>query len=124
MSKFRVFYIISLVILVGLLVFTVFRPLAAGGEYTEVQLGGLLQAEDEWVVQFDIINHEGEDKKYTINVLIDGEIDSRNCTIQDRSTSTYIYHMYPEKINDKRVTFTIYKQGEETPFEQMTYYLR
>ncbi len=124
MSKFRVFYIISLVILGLLLVFTVFRPLATGEEYTEVQLGGLLQAEDEWVIQFDLINHEGEDKKYTINILIDGELISRDFLVRDGNVFTYIHHVYPERMNERNVSFTIYKEGEEPPFEQVTYYLK
>ncbi len=123
MSKLRVVYIVSLLILGVLLFFTVLKPLVKGSEYSEVARMALIQGNNEYIVEFDIINREGETKKYYINALIDGEIDSRNCTIQDGSTSHYIYHLYPEKINDKRVTFTIYKEGEDTPFEELTYYI-
>ena len=124
MSKFRVVYIVSLLILGVLLFFTVFKPMVKGSEYSEVARMALIQGDNEYIVEFDIINQEGETRKYYINALIDGKIDSRNCTIRDGAAGTYIYHIYPEKINDKRVTFTICREGENEPFEELTYYLR
>ncbi len=124
MSRLRILYILSLVMLGILLVFTVFRPMATGGEYTEVQLGGLLQAEDEWVIQFNIINHEESDQKYTITVVVDGKPYREDVLIQDGRKFTYMHHIRRDTETEKIANLVIYKEGEETPLEQVTYYLR
>lgn len=123
MSKFRIVYIISLLLLGALVVFTVFRPMATGEKYSEVGREHLLQTEDEYIVEFDIMNHEGEDKRYTINTLINGKLQSKVFLIRDDRKFTYIYHIYPDQLTGGDVSFTIYKEGEDSPFEQITYYL-
>lgn len=123
MSRLKIVYILSLVILGLLIGFTVFRPMVAGKQYSEVQREQLLQAEDEWIIQFAIINHEGKDKNYTINVLIDGEQYSEAILVQDGGTFTYIHHIYPDRATKGEVSLAIYKEGEATPFEEAAYYL-
>ena len=124
MSKLRIFYIASLVILGVLLVFTVFAPIAEGEKYSEVQRVQLLQAEDEWIIQFDIMNREGEDKSYTITVEIDGKQYSQRVLIGDDKSFTYIHHIYRERVTEGCATFTICKEGEAIPIEQATFYLK
>lgn len=123
MSKYRVVYIVSLVILGVLIVFTIFRPMATGEEYTEVAREHLLQTENEYIIEFHIMNHEGEDKKYTINVLMDGELYSKEILVPDGRIFTYVHHVQPDRIIEPNVRVTIYKEGEDTPFEQITYYI-
>ena len=74
MSRLRILYIISLVILGLLLVFTVFRPMVTGGEYSEVQGMYLLEKADEWIIELHLLNHEGQDTNYTVDVLVDGDL--------------------------------------------------
>ena len=124
MSKLRIIYIASLIILGVLIAVTVFRPMAVGGEYSEVQREQLLQTEEEWIIQFDIINHEGKDQNYTISVVVDGKPYSQKVLIRDKGKFSYIQHVYPDRITDGIVSFTICKEGEETPLEQATYYLK
>ncbi len=124
MSKLSIIHIASLVILGVLLVFTVFRPIATGGKYSEVSRGQLLQTEDEYIIQFDIINREGKDKKYTIKVAIDDYRYSEDVLIPDGRIFSYINHIYPGRITEGNVSFTIFKEDEDTPFEQITYYLK
>ena len=124
MSKLRILYILSLVVLGVLLVFTVFRPMASDRKYSEIQKEQLLQAEDQWIVQFDIINHEGEERNYTINILVDGKLHEQEVLIPDGRKFTYIHHVYTDRIIDGNVRLTIYKEGEATPFEEATYYLK
>ncbi|GAH73090.1 unnamed protein product, partial [marine sediment metagenome] len=81
-------------------------------------------AENEHIVEFDIINHEGEDKNYTINVLIDGKQYTENVLIPDGRMFTYIHHIYPDSVTEGDVSFAVYKEGEAAPFEQATYYLK
>ena len=124
MSKIRIAYIASLVILAVLVAFTVFRPMATGGRYSEVQKEQLLQKESEWVIQFDIINHEGRDQEYTINALVGEKTFTESVLIRDGRRFSYMHHIRPDEITDGDVIFAIYKEGEATPFEQATYHLK
>ncbi len=124
MSKLRAFYIISLMILGVLLVLTVFRPMASGSDYSEVQQAQLLEREDQWIIEFDIINREGEDTSYTIKVLADGKLYTESVLIRDGGMFTYIHHFYPDRLTKNEVNFAVYKEGESTPVEQATYFLR
>ncbi|MBI3041027.1 MAG: hypothetical protein HYY80_05205 [Chloroflexi bacterium] len=124
MSKLRISHIASLVILGILLVFTVFRPIATGGKYSEVSREQLLQTEAEYIIQFDIINREGEAKKYTIKAVVDDYRYSEDVIIPDGRKFTYIHHIYPGRITAGNISFTIAKEGEDSPFEQITYHLK
>ena len=110
--------------LLGVLIgFTVFKPMATGGEYSEVAREQLLRAEDQWIIQFDIMNHEGKDKNYTIEVLVDGKLYREDVLILDSRRFTYIHHIYPDRITEGDVGFAVYKEGEAAPFEEATYHL-
>ena len=124
MSKLRIFYIFSLVILGVLLVFTVFRPMVSGGKYSEVLQEELLQAKDGWIFQFVILNHEGKDTTYTINATVSGKPYTQEVTIRDGGRFTYTQQVRRSMITEGNVSFNIYKEGEDTPFEQTTYYLK
>jgi uncharacterized membrane protein len=123
-SKLRIIYIVSLVILAVLIGFTVFQPMATGGKYSEVQKEQLLETESEWIIQFSIINHEGRDQNYTINVLVGEKSYTDSVLIRDGRKFSYIHRIRRDMITDGVVSFTIYKEGEATPFEQATYYLK
>ena len=124
MPKLRIIYIASLVILGVLVVFTVFRPMATGEEYSEVQGTQLLEREDQWIIEFDIINREGKDTSYTIKVVSDGKSYAESVLIRDGGIFTYIHHFYPDRLTRKEVSFAVYKEGESTPIEQATYFLK
>ena len=124
MSRLRIIYIASLVILAVLIAFTVFRPMAVGGKYSEVQKEQLLETESEWIIQFGIINHEGKDQNYTINVQVGEELYTESILIRDDRRFSYIQHVRRDLITDGEVSLTIYKEGEATPFEQATYHLK
>ena len=124
MPKLRIIYIVSLVILGVLVAFTVFRPMATGEEYSEVQRAQLLEREDQWIIEFDIINQEGKDTSYTIKVLTDGKLYTESVLIKDEGMFTYIHHFYPDRLTNNEVRFAVYKEGESTPVEQATYFLR
>ena len=123
LSKLRIFYILSLVILATLLVFTVFLPMATRGRYSEVQRLGLLKQGDGWVIQFDILNHEGKDARYTIDVLVDGEPSTLTVSVQNEHAFTYIKDIKPFMLTEGKVSITVYKEGEAKPIEDVTYHL-
>ena len=124
MSKLRILYIISLIILGVLVGFTIFRPMATGEKYSEVQREHLLQTEGGWIIQFDIINREGKDESYTTNMSVDGKQSTITVSIRDGGQYTYVRQTRSEMLSEGVVSYTIYKQGEEAPLEQATYYLK
>ena len=125
MPRLRIALIVSLVILGVLLVFTVFRPMTSGEKYSEVSRESTIQTEDEWIIQFDLINSEGKDTNYIINWSSGGESYTEKALVGDGRIYRHIYHVYPEMVRETgKVNLTIYKEGEATPFEQATYYIR
>ena len=125
MSKLRLVYIVSLVILAVLLAF-VFRPAISGGEYSEVQREGLIETGEGWVIQFDIINHEGREQDYTISSSInDDKPYKEDFRLQDgwRFTFTRRINLVELEGEEGKAYFAIYKKGEPEPFEEATYYL-
>jgi len=124
MSKPRIVFIVSLVILGVLLVFTVFRPMVSGEKYSEVSRKSIIQGENEWIIQFDIVNREGKDCNYIINLSSGGETYTERVSIEDGRVFTHMHHFYPETVKEGKVNLTICKEGESTPFEQATYYIR
>lgn len=123
MSKFRIFYILSLVMLGVLLVFTVFRPMVIDKEYSQVQRQ-LLEKEDQWIIELHIFNREGKDTNYTINVLVDEELCTESIVIGSGEIFKYIHHIYKDGLKRGEVSVAVYKEGEDTPFKQVTYYLK
>ena len=124
MPKLRIFYILSLVLLAVLIGFTVFKPMAVGGEYSEVQREQLLETEDGWIIEFDITNHEGKETNYTINVSVDGEPSTLTVSVRDEAAFTYIKHIKANMLTEGKVDFTVYKEAETVPLEESTYYLK
>lgn len=123
-SKLRIVFAISLVILGVLVVFTVFRPIATGEKYSEVVRESITQLEDEVIIQFSIINREGEEANYIINWSTGGKTYSETVSIKNGRMFTHIHHIYPETVKEGQVNLEVYKEGEPTPFEQSTYYIQ
>ena len=121
--KIRIAYIVALVVLGVLVGFTVFKPMVTDREYSEIQQAQLLETQDEWIIQFNIINHEGKDINYTINVLVNSQSYSEDILVLDGRVFAYIHHIRRDMMSESKVSFTIYKEGETTPFEKVTYYL-
>ena len=125
MLKLRIIFVASLLILGVLLAFTLFRPMTVGQKFETLIRESVIQEEDEWVIQINLINKEGEVSDYTIEWSTGGEIyNSKNVSIKNGRTFTNIHHVYPETVREGEIHLTIYKEGEPAPFEQSTYYVR
>ena len=122
--KIRIFYIFSLVLIGVLIGFTVFKPMATGGEYSEVFREQLLQTEDGWIIQLDIVNRNDKDITYSIKFVTDGKPYTDRVLIRSGKMTTWIEHITPDELSDGVVTFAVYEEGEDTPFEKTTYYLK
>lgn len=123
MYKLRIIYAGLLVILGILVVFTIFRPMATGAEYSNVARWHVLETENGYIVEIDIINHEGEDEKYTIETMIDGKFFSEDAVILDGEIFTYIHHIRHGELTEGNVSFVITKDGESTHLQKVTYHL-
>lgn len=123
MSKLKLVFILSVVILAVLIGSVMLSPITTATKYSEVQQEQLLKTDTEWIVEFKILNHEGEKRKYTITQTADGQSDKTEVIIPDGRRFTYIYHIQPERLVSKVATFAIYKEGEDAPFEQITYHI-
>jgi hypothetical protein len=124
MSRLRLVYITSLVILGVLMVSTILPPLATGSKYSEVQREQLLQTENGYIIQFDIVNHEGEDRQYTVRVSFDSYQYAEDVSIPDGSGFTYVHHVFTDRMTEGDVSLAVYKEGEIFPFEQAIYHLK
>jgi len=125
MSRSKIVLIISLAILEVLIVFAFIRPMVTSTDnYSEIQRSQLLEREGEWIIDFDIINHEGRDQNYVITVAFDGK-QCRECVmVPDGGIYTYMFHVFPDEVPEGEVCCTICKEGEDTPLEEVTYYLK
>ncbi|MFC2034497.1 hypothetical protein ACFLTT_03770 [Chloroflexota bacterium] len=122
--RIKVFYIASLVLLAILVIFVIFQPLERSSGYSEVQQEQLLQTNSEWIIQFDILNHEGKRQDYTINVLVNGKEYTEDVSIGDGKAYSFIYHIQRDTVGDSPIKFDVYAQGKENPIEQVTYHLK
>jgi len=124
MLKLRIIFIASLLILGVLLAFTLFRPITVGQKFETLIRESVIQEEDEWIIQINIINKEDKITDYTIEWSTGEETYySERVSIKNGRTFTNIHHVYPETVREGEINLTIYKAGEPTPFEQSTYYI-
>ena len=120
----RIVYLASLIILGVLITFTVFRPMATGSEYSQVQRSHFLQREDRWVIELHIFNRETEDTNYIINVLVDEVLCTQSIHLMPEELFKYNHHISRDNLGqEKEVLVAVYKEGEATPIDESTYYL-
>ncbi|MCJ7743418.1 MAG: hypothetical protein MUO99_02515 [Dehalococcoidales bacterium] len=122
MFRLRLIFILSLIVLAGLFVSIVyFLPSREG--YTETKRVHIIEAEDEWILQYDIINNEERDIEYTIVVTIDDIIYTDSTVVKPGKSYTYIHHIYPQQLQEGKVSFASYQEGKPEPIEQATFHL-
>ena|SRR3972149_879424 len=124
MSRLRIIYILSLALLGVLAGLAVARPFVTGRDYSAVGRESVLQEEGEWIVQFDIINHQNKDMNYNLVWTNGGETYSEGVLVAKGRVYSHIHHIYQDTLKTGKVNLTIYEEGETTPFEQLTYYLK
>ncbi len=122
--RLRIIFIISLVVLGVLLVLAMFRPLVTGQEYSMVGRESVLQAEGEWVIEFDIINRENIDVNYNIVWSSGGDTYTESVLVGQGRIYRHTRHVYRQTIKEDKVNMAIYEEGKAIPFERVTYYLK
>ncbi|MFC2059236.1 hypothetical protein ACFLTS_06350 [Chloroflexota bacterium] len=109
----------------GLLVSIVFLIPQGEKEGREVQRDQLLEKDNEWIIQFDLINNEDEDINHTINLYLNTELyNTMPVLVRTGRTFTYIRHIYREISQGGAVIFAVYKEGQSAPFEETTYFVK
>ena len=122
MSKLRLVFVLSLVVLAGVFIFTLYL-IPFGESYPELRKAQIINAGNEWILQYDIINNQEIDIKYTIHVTVDGAAYSDSTVVKPGKTYTYIHHIYPRQLAEGKVTFALYEGDKAEPVEQVTYYI-
>ncbi len=122
MTKLRLIFVISFIILAGISILTIYF-LPASQHYTESRRVQIIEGENEWILQCDIINNEDTDIEYTIHVTVDNVIYKDSVVVKPGKAYTYIHHIYPQQLEEGKVIFTLYERGKAEPVEQATYYL-
>ena len=89
------------------------RLLHSFGEKSEIEKGAT-----------SIINKEGKDTTYILNLSSGGESHTRKALVRDGRIYRHIFHVYPETVKEGKVNLAIYKEGDATPLEKTTYYIR
>jgi len=82
-----------------------------------------MEGENEWILQCNITNDSERDTEYTIYVSVDNAARKDSAVIAPGQTYTYIQHIYPENLDEGKITFTLYEEGKTEPVEQTTYYV-
>lgn len=122
MSRLRLILVLSLIILAGVFIATIYF-IPSGQNHTESKRAQIIEGEDQWILQYDIINHEDRDIKYTISITVDNAVYKDSVVLKPRKIYTYIRHIYPQELEEGKVTFALYEEGKTEPIEQVTYHI-
>ena len=122
MSRLRLIFVLSLIILAGVFI-TIIYLIPSGQDYTESSKAQIIEGEDGWILQYDIINNEDKDIKYIIYVTVDDAVYKDSTVVKQGKKYTYIHHIYPQHLKERKVTFTLYEEGKTEPIEEVTYHI-
>jgi hypothetical protein len=120
MFKLRIVFILSLAILAALAVSTVYF-LPSGESYVESKKLKIIAEDTEWILPYDILNRDEQDKQYAMEITVDGAIYHDETTVKKGKYYTYLFHIQPEQLVAGNVGFTVYEQGKAVPVDQATF---
>ena len=122
MSKLRLIFILSLVVLAGVFILALYF-IPSGQSYPESRTAQIISAGDEWILQYNINNNQERDIKYTIHVTFDGAVYTDSTVVKPGKIYTYIHHIYPQQLAEGKVTFALYEDGKAEPVEEATHHI-
>lgn len=115
-------FVLSLVILAGVFISIIYF-IPSGQSYPDSKRAQIIVGDNEWILQYDIINNEKRDIKYIINITVDDAVYRDSTVVKPGKVYTYIRHIYPQQLKEGEVTFALYEEGKAEPIEQVTYYI-
>jgi hypothetical protein len=120
----KIALIFSLILLGGLMIAVFVPRLATGRNYSVVARDHIIQQSDGYLIQFDILNDEGQDTTYTITI-VDGDYKySEDVTISDGRMFTFGHHLYAGDSRAGVVNLVVRKVGQATALADINYYLK
>jgi len=122
LSKLKLIFILSLIAAAGVFICTIYF-IPSGQKYPESKRIQIIEGENEWILQCDIINDSESDIKYTILITVDDAVHKDSTVVQPGKTYTYIHHIHPQQLDEGKVTFALYEGDKAEPVEQATYYI-
>ena len=122
MTKLRVLFVVSLLILCGIFI-AILYLVPSSGNRTESKRVQIIKGENGWTLQYDLINSRDTEINYTIIVTVDSAARTDKVAVQPGRTYTYTYHIAPDKLAKGDVTFTLYEGGIAEPIEETTYHI-
>ena len=125
MSRLRLAYYASLVLLVALLALVLRGALLpATSPASEAQRAQLVELPDHWVLRHDITNQTPETVHYIIEIAINKETPQRSeAIVKSGGRFNYLCHVYPEQLGSGQVTLSVYEKGREDPVDTTNYFL-
>jgi len=121
-SKLRLIFILSLVALAGVFIATI-SFISPGQDFDNSSKVQIIDGEDEWILQYDVLNSGQRDTTYSIQVTIDSEIYKISTVVEQGKSYSYIRHVYPEQLLSDEINFVVYKEGINEPIENVTYHI-
>ena len=83
----------------------------------------LLEAPDEWILQYNL-KHEGtEEELYTFEITTEGQSNASTARVRAGGQYTFIYHLPLAHEPDERAQFTLLRSGQPEPVENVTLHL-
>lgn len=122
LPRLRLIFILSLVILAGVFISTIYF-IPSGQNHTESKRAQIIEGENEWILQYDIVNSQERDIEYTILVTVDDAVYTDSTVVKPRNTYTYIHHIDPQQLEEGKVTVALYEEGKTKPIEEVTYHI-
>ena len=117
LSRLKIIFILSIVILAAVFV-TTFYVIPSQLDLPESKNLQIIEAENEWILQYDIFNNEDRDISYEILATADGNTFSESTVVKSGREYTYILHIPRQNTDDSEVTFTVFEEGKQEPIEQ------
>ncbi len=120
MSKLRLVFILSLVVLAGVfLAILYFIPSIRS--YPEPYTIQVIDGDEEWILQCDILNTEERAIEYSITVTVDDRTYRDSTVVKPGKAYTYIHHVYPPQLAEGKVTFELHRDGQKGPIKTATF---
>lgn len=119
-SKLRLIFILSLVVLAGVFIATI-SFISPGQDFDNSSKVQIIDGENEWILQYDVLNSGQKDATYSIQVTIDSEVYKISTIVEQGKSYSYIHHVYPERLLSNEINFVVYQEGINEPIENVTY---
>jgi hypothetical protein len=128
----RAAYITSVALLAGLALVTlaspVLLPVLRGQAQEAAPLSDagkikIIAQTDEWIVQYDLMNHGPEASLYSFEVSSTSPLHTSTAFVDRGKGFVFIYHIYPREVPSGSVRLTVRRGAEIEPLDDVTLHL-